>query len=253
MLQPFNFESLRPRARSDGGVAVVAVLYGLSIFSVLSLTILENARLEKNLRLADDPDLHVVLYAGGAASQTVIGRLNIPTIYRNQGTPDRSTEIRVPGAAGLDLRSELAAGWAYAVRLSPHARVCCDGGDNACSNVSWTDGVTEGTLSPALGRPLDARGIDRTLHFGLSSLPVPTDVTLDSSAITESAFLVRATRMREAPQTATGQPMVCRLESADRTVMTGTLHVQPGVDEKGQVTRISSGTLQLNYQSASDR
>ena len=253
MLQRCIFKGLRPRLRSDGGVAVVAVLYGLSIFSVLSLTILGNARLEKNLRLADDPDLHVVLYAGGAASHTVIGRLNIPTIFRNQGSADPSTEIRVPGVPGIDLGSELTPGWAYAVRLSPHARVCCDGGDNACGNVSWIDGVTEGALTPALARPLEARGIDRTLHFGLSSLPVPTDVVLDPSATVESAFLVRATRMREPLQTNVGQPMVCRLESGDQNVMRGTLHVQPGVDEKGQVTRISSGTLQLNYQSPGDR
>ena len=73
---------------------MVAVLYALSIFSVLSLTVLGNAMLEKKLRTADDPDLHVVLYAGGAASQTVIGRLNIPTILRNQGSPtDRPKSV----------------------------------------------------------------------------------------------------------------------------------------------------------------
>jgi hypothetical protein len=100
-----------PRSRrSDAGVALVAVLYALSIFSVLSLTVLRNAALEKTLRTADDPDLHVVLYAGGAGSRTVIGRLNLPTIWRNQGGPDRSTEIRVPGAPGLDLASELSPG-----------------------------------------------------------------------------------------------------------------------------------------------
>ena len=241
---------------SDRGVAVVAVLYGLSIFSVLSLTILGNLALEKNLRTADDPDLHVVLYAGGAGSQTVIGRLNIPTLLRKQGSPDRSAEIRVPGAPGLDLRAELAPGWAYAVRLSPHARVCCDGGDNACSNVTWDQGIAEGSLTPALERPIDVSGTNRMLQFALSSLPVPSDVVLDSTATAESAFLVRATRVREGSPPAAvqgeAQSMTCKLESANSVVVTGNLRVQPGLDEHRAVTRISSGTIELSYRAPGD-
>ena len=131
--------------------------------------------------------------------------------------------------------------------------MCCDGGDNACTNVTWNEGVTQGSLTPALARPIEARGVDRTLLFGLSSLPVPADVILDSSATAESAFLVRATRMREGSAINEGQPMVCKLESANQVVMTGTLHVQPGIDEMRAVTRISSGTIELKYRSAADR
>ncbi|MCA1561805.1 MAG: hypothetical protein LC804_16580 [Acidobacteria bacterium] len=245
------FTCVLPRpGRSERGVALVAVLYALSIFSVLSLTVLRNADLEKTLRTAEDPDLHVVLYAGGAGSRTVIGRLNLPTIWRNQGGPDRSTEVRVPGAPGLDLASELSPGWAYAVRLSPNARVCCDGGDNACSNVTWDQEIAEGSLTPALERPLNTTGPTHSLHFALSSLAVPEDVVLDSSATAESGFMVRATRLREgssAPTVSASQSMTCKLESADAAVVTGTLQIQPGTDERQAITRISSGTLELKY------
>src|SRR5688500_19388408 len=66
--------SLNRHAGSQSGVAVVVLLYGLSVFSVLSLTALRDAELERTLQTADHPDLHVVLYAGGANSPTMIGR-----------------------------------------------------------------------------------------------------------------------------------------------------------------------------------
>ena len=257
MINLFTFTRVvQPRRASDSGVAVVVLLYGLSIFSVLSMTVLRNAALEKTLHTAEDPDLHVVLYAGGAGSRTMIGRLNLPTIWRNQGGPDRSTEVRVPGAPDLDLTSELPQGWAYAVRLSPNARVCCDGGDNACGNVTWNQEITEGSLTPPLERPITATGASRSLRFALSSLAVPDDVVLDSTATATSAFLVRATRIRDgASAAAVSEPdpqrMTCKLESA-ATLVTGTLRIQPGVDERRAVTRISSGTIELSYRAPAD-
>jgi hypothetical protein len=139
------------------------------------------------------------------------------------------------------------------VKLSPHARVCCDGGDNACSNVTWDQEIAEGSVTPALERPITATGPSHSLHFGLSSLAVPEDVVLDSGATAESAFMVRATRIREgsnvaaATEPTTAQAMTCKLESNDAAVVTGTLQIQPGTDERRAVTRISSGTLELKY------
>ena len=234
---------------SDRGIAVVALLYGMSVFSVLSLSLLRNAELEKTFRTADDPDLHVVLYAGGASSQTMIGRLNLPTASRKLEGPDKSTEVRIPGAPNLTMASELPPGWSYAVRLSPEVRVCCDGGDNACAGVTWDESIASGSVAPALPQPLKPTGGARELRFALSSLAVPSEVALDPSATASSAFLVRATRLlagATAPNP-DAEAMTCTLQNGDATLSTGTLRIRPGLDENGVVTRISSGTMDLKY------
>lgn len=244
---------LLQRSRSERGVAVVVLLYGMSVFSALSLTVLRNAELEKTFRTADDPDLHVVLYAGGANSQTMIGRLNLPTTARNLEGPDTSTEVRIPGAPHLNMASELPQGWSYAVRLSPQARVCCDGGDNACASVTWDEEIAAGSVTPALPRPLKPTGGTRELQFALSSLAVPSEVALEPTATASSAFLVRASRILQGSSAGTTGPsqdaqrMTCTLQSGDATVATGTLRIHPGLDENRVVTRISSGTLELKY------
>ena len=242
--------SRRASSRSERGIAAVVLLYGMSVFSVMSLTVLRNAELEKTFRMADDPDLHVVLYAGGASSPTTVGRLNLPIASRNAEGPDKSTEVRIPNTPNLT--AELPAGWSYAVRLSPEARVCCDGGDNACANVAWDTDSVEGSVNPALPRPLKPTAESRELQFALSSLTIPPDVPLDPAAAASSAFLVRATRLRpgsgSAPAPSQGaQAMTCTLQNGDVTLATGTLRLLPGVDENGAVTRISSGTFELKY------
>lgn len=238
---------------SDRGIAVVVLLYGMSVFSVLSLSLLRNAELDKAFRTADDPDLHVVLYAGGASSQTMIGRLNLPTAARKLEGPDKSTEVRIPGAPHLTMASELPPGWSYAVRLSPDVRVCCDGGDNACGGVTWDEGIASGSVAPALPQPLKPTGGSRELRFALSSLAVPSEVALDPSATASSAFLVRATRLLEGSSPGANGPsqeaaaMTCTLHNGDAALSTGTLRIQPGRDENGVVSRISSGTMDLKY------
>lgn len=241
------------RGRSDRGIAAIVLLYGMSVFSVLSLTVLRNAELEKTFRTADDPDLHVVLYAGGADSPTTVGRLNLPTAYRNADGPDKSTEVRIPNAPHLDMAADLPAGWSYAVRLSAEARVCCDGGDNACASIAWDTDSFEGSLAPAIPRPIKPTVESRELQFALSSLPIPGDVMLNPAATASSAFLVRATRVRPgsseaAPPVGQGaEAMSCTLQSGDTTLATGTLRIRPGVDENGAATRISAGTFELKY------
>jgi hypothetical protein len=48
------------------------------------------------------------------------------------------------------------------------------------------------------------------------------------------------------------QGMTCRLESSDTEIATGILRIQPGTDDRGAVTRISSGSLQLSYRRATE-
>ena len=236
--------------RSERGVAVVVVLYGLSIFSVLSLTVLRNAELEKTLRTTTDPDLHVVLYAGGAGSPKILGRLNLPTPHRTQGRePDNSVEVNAPGPVGLAMTAEMPEGWAYAVRLSPALRVCCDSGSGACAAVTWDEQIPQGSIKPVGALAQHGEATDR-LRFALNPHSVPEDLTLDRAATAAQAFLVKATRVTDdsAPSPASDTTALsCTLQSNNATLATGTLQLTPGVDEQGRATRVSAGTFDLQY------
>lgn len=235
---------------SERGAALIAFLLAQLIFSVLSLTVLKNPALETVLRTSDTPDLHVVLYAGGAASPEVIGRLNLPTISRLQGpVADESIELRVPGPGSDALVGDIEAGWAYAVQLTREMRVCCDNGDGACSRVTWDAQVPQGILSPTLDHPLAVTDTERALQFSLSSAEIADNVELDPKAVVESPFIVKATRIPEGstPAQMEAGAVSCRLDTRETTLASGVLHLQPGVDRLGRVNRVSAGTLELNY------
>jgi hypothetical protein len=240
----------------DRGVALLAVVYALSIFSVLSLSVLRNPALETLLRTSDHPDLHVVLYTGGAGSAEVIGRLNLPTVLGlEQPVPDVSAEVRVPGAAGWPLMGELEAGLAYAVQIAPELHVCCDGGDGACRNLPWDQRLEEGSVSPALERPLETIQSNRTLRFALSSADIADNVVLDPNAVVDSPFLIRATRTPEGsePEIVGAASVSCRLLTPGGSVATASARLRPGADAAGQVNRIASGFMELNYRQPAGR
>jgi hypothetical protein len=236
--------------RAERGVAVIVMLFALSIFSVLSLTVLRNSPLESVLRTSDSPDLHVVLYTGGAGSPEIVGRLNIPTVWREQeGIPDQSDEIRAPGPVGSSITTELEPGLAYAVQLTQGLRVCCDSGDGACSKMTWDQQVPEGSLSPAMEKSLATRETNRQLHFSLSSADVADNLILGPNAVIESPFLIRAARVPEGAQLpiVDSAAVSCRLVTPDAQLASGTLQLQPGVDSQHRVNRISAGSVELSY------
>ena len=237
--------------QSQRGVAVIVLLFALSIFSVLSLTVLRNTALEVLLRTSDNPDVHVVLYAGGAGTPHVVGRLNIPTIWRLQeGVPDTSAEVRAPAPVGSALTGELAPGWAYAAQLSSALRVCCDGGDGACKNIPWDQQVPDAAVTPPIEATPETKGTTQTLRFSLSSADLAANIPVDPNAAAESPFLIRATRVVEGAQPAgvDGAAVSCRLDTRDGNLATGALTLQPGVDAQGRVNRVSAGSLELTYQ-----
>jgi len=236
--------------RSERGVAVVVVLFALSIFSVLALTVLRNPQLEVVLRTSEHPDLHVVLYTGGAGTPQVLGRLNLPTLWRSEeSVPDLSAEIRAPGPVGTPMTGELAPGLAYAVQLTPGLRVCCDNGDGTCGNMTWDNEVPEGSVSPSLDEPLQTADTERKLQFALSAADIADNVELDPNAIVESPFLVKAARVLpgDQPDHTDGAAVSCRLETRKGNVATGTLRLNPGVDAQRRVNRVSSGSVDLTY------
>jgi hypothetical protein len=235
---------------SERGIAVIAILFALLTFSVLSLSVLRNPALEVMLRTSDAPDLHVVLYAGGAGSPEIIGRLNLPTVSRLQETvPDTSAEVRAPAPVGDAIKGEFQPGHGYTVLVAPGVRVCCDGGDGTCANVAWDEPVPEGSISPKLERPLETAKTNRELQFSLSAADIADNVTLDPDAATEAPFLIKAAKVHEANVAPVdGATVSCRLDTRETKLAEGTLQLQPGTDRNGHVNRISSGTVKLSYQ-----
>jgi hypothetical protein len=248
-----NISHTSNRARqSERGVAAVVVLFALAVFSVLSLSVLGIAPLEATLRLGSDPNLHVVLYASAKESPRVVGRLNMPTAWRHRDSqPEGSLEVRAPGPGGIELAADMPAGWTHSVQVAPGLRVCCDGGDDACSSVSWDQEVMAASVTPTLNRGLDATSTTHRLHFALSSPGTVSASDIDPESAAESAFLVKADRAGDSePEIEAGSAVStvsCRLVSASQTFASGTLRLVPGVDERGNINRVSSGTVELRY------
>jgi hypothetical protein len=234
---------------AERGVAALVVLFALSIFSVLSLTVLRNPAVEAVLRTSDKPDLHVVLYVAGAGTPQVIGRLNLPTVWREESGADASTEVRAPGLVGTDLNGEFEPGRTYAVELTSNLRVCCDSGDDACGRVPWEQPLPEAKLSPSIGPTLETTLSERQLQFSLSSAEIADNVVLDPDAVSEAPFLIKAARVQDGSVANDVDPAAvsCRLDTRDKTVAQGSLQLQPGSDRNGHLNRISSGTVKLSY------
>ena len=241
-------QTVRPDRQREQGEAVIALLFALSIFSVLSLTVLKHAALEEVLRTSDRPDLHLVLFAGGAGGSQIVGRLNLPTAWREESVTDPSTEVRAPGGSVAELGTELQPGWAYAVQLTENVRVCCDTGDGACANVPAEE-IQQGAVSPTIDS-LQTIGEERNLRFSLSSAEIADNVVLDPAAVVESPFLIKASRIADGeplPEVA-GADLSCRLEAGDRRLADGVVRLQPGIDHVGQMNRVSAGNVELKYQ-----
>ena len=238
------------------GAVVLSVLYGLSVFSVLTLTVLTNGTLEKALRESSDSDLHVVLYVGGERTPEITGRVNLPTLWRQMEAETRkSIQLRSYAPLDMDPMSSVPPGWSYTVDLPHGARICCDGGDNACADSTAVLPVYEGSVTPVMDGPLKTRGESRRLEFELSAFDLADNLDLDPSAALQPGFPVKALRIPAAAQTRINDPqqseVSCSLRSGDTTIAAGLLrfNITPGSSD---VSRVSSGTVEIEYKTIGD-
>ena len=236
--------SVARRLRDERGIAALLVLYGLSVFSVLALTMVSDAELERTFRNeASTPDLHLVLFSGRADSETVVGRLNLPTILRESGKQDSGVEVHLPGA---DITGDFGPGSTYSVQLSSNVRVCCDTGDEACANVPADATLARGSVNQNIRTPKAIA--DNNLQFDLSTFPTPDNLTLDPAVATGDRFLVKAAKEQSVDPAAplAGANLTCRIEKSGTTLASGILALQPTAGaslQKGPFT----GKLQLKY------
>jgi len=252
-LRPATHRINRPAER---GVVLLVLLYALSIFSVLALTLIGNVQLESRFRSDQDPELHVVVYTGGAGSPKLVGRLNLPRVFDEPSLPDKAVEFQTPAPDMFDVKSDLPPGWAYAINVAPGVRVCCDGADGACSALNPERQLPTASLNPPFEPPTKTTESDKVLRFELTAVNVPDNVTLDNNVAVESGFLVKAKRVldnAEPPQAEQTHPaLACRLDASGSTLATAALQLKTGTDDAGRLNRVSSGTLELSYRTPVD-
>lgn len=238
--------------RSERGAVIAEVLYALSIFSVLSLSAVGNSQLEETFRTNTSPDLHLVLYAGGAGTPSVLGRLNLPTVSRTAPeAKDRSVAVTVPALSAGPITASLSPGATYSVQLGQGLRVCCDGADNACANVDPAVPVEEAGLMPAIGAPLKVADTVRELKFNIETFEPAANTDLNPTASVENGLLVKATRVTDfdavRAQASAGGYVVCRLQQGQSILATGLLRLDAPTDAQGQTSRLRGGSVHLKY------
>ena len=238
--------------RSEHGAVIAEVLYALSIFSVLSLTAVGNSQLEETFRTNTSPDLHLVLYAGGAGTPTVLGRLNPPTMTRTAPeSKDGSVAVTVPAVSAGPITAPLPQGGSYSVQLGHGLRVCCDGADDACGNVDSTVPVEVASLTPAIETPLKVADTVRELRFNLEAFEPSLNADLNPTASVENGLLVKATRVSDfdavQAQASAGGYVVCRLQQGKSILATGLLRLDAPIDQLGQSSRLRGGSVHLKY------
>lgn len=232
--------------RNERGLVALLVIYGLSIFSVLALTMITDPELERKFRTAADYDLHVVLFGGRTDSEKIVARLNVPTLLRKSEKEDFGVEVQLPVPAGAILNTEFGPGSTYSVQLSSDVRVCCDTGDDACANrpadVELPVGSVNRTVVSARVSP------ETTIQLALATFPADTNLALDPSIVSGDRFLVKAAKELAADPTAPlqGANLMCKVEKSGMTIASGTLALQPS----GSIGRPFTGKLQLKYGSA---
>jgi len=240
------------RRRSERGAVIAEVLYALSLFSVLSLTAVSNAPLEETLRTSSYPDLHLVLYAGGAGTPSVLARLNLPTLERtDRDAKDRSIAVQVPTIAAGPITDSLSPGGTYSVQLGQGLKVCCDGGDNACANVDPAVPLEQASVTPAVDSAVKVLDTFRELKFNLETFQPADNTLLNPAASVENGFLVKATRVADfdavQAQASAGGYVVCRLQQGRSILATGLLRLDAPIDPLGQSSRLQGGSVHLKY------
>jgi len=233
--------------RQERGIAAILVIYGLSVFSVLALTMITDAGLERKFRL-EDPDLHLVLFGGRADSDHLVGRLNIPTVLRTSAETDFGIEVKLPVPIGADLQQEFTPGSTYSVRLSADVQVCCDTGDGACASLPPDAALPPGSVNRTV--PSIRTNAKTDLRFDLSTFPPGEGLALDPALATESPFLVKAVRDRSTDPAAplADANLMCRVEKSGAEIAGGSLSVK--VSAPGRTTGPFTGIIQLRYAAA---
>jgi hypothetical protein len=193
------------------------------------------------------PDLQLVLFGGRADSDTLVGRVNFPTAPRMAGKYDFGIEVHTPVPIAADLTANFVAGSTYSVRLSPDVRICCDTGDNACTNVPSDAEIPEGSVNRSIGTPQG--NPDKDLRFDLSTFRMP-DLLANDSVIASHTnhFQVKAEKdqSNDPALPLAHTDLICTIEKGGATLATGALALQPSAGLSEQIGPFT-GTLQLKY------
>jgi hypothetical protein len=241
-----NWNADAPHRSREHGIATVVVLYGMSAFAVLALTMLTDNQLRATFK-AGEEGLHVVIYAAGAGSEKFVARLNIPARWR-ANEEDFGVEVAVPPPPSADLDADVGPGWLHAIQLAPNVRLCCDTGDGACGSQPADTQLPVGAVNRHVAAP--ASDATERQVFSLTTLDADTTI-LDPRVVNENALLVKAEHATQASDPAgLAGGLMCTLERDATIVATGRLALRPS---RGAQPGPFAGELEVSYVSTTSQ
>jgi hypothetical protein len=242
---------------NEAGVALVVVLFALSVFSALTATVLTDAAVENDL-LSGVPGAQVALSTSEIPSQ-IAGPSNVAAPWRLVTTRSGRFPLMVgmPLPDGFNRDSMFTpSGWSYAVGLASGLRVCCDGGDGKCARDAAADQQTyAASVNPVLPPPNPGGAEQRLLLDLATSVPSPTSETASANIYSVKATVSSSQAppgdvVPEQTQAPSGSVVACMLENQGTIVAKGTMHLRrvprSGVPST-QADWLSEGTLDLTY------
>ena len=244
--------------RNEVGVALVVVLFGLSVFSTLTATLITDSAIESDL-LSGAPGAKVELSMSEIPSQ-IASPSTAAAPWRLVTTrPGRFPfVVRMPMPEGFNRESTFSSsGWSYAVGLASGLRVCCDGGDGKCERDSAADQQTyAASVNPVLPPPNPSGGPEQRLLLDLTiSAASPTGEaasanTYSIKASPSSSQAPSGDVVADPSQTPPSSLMACMLENQGTVIAKGTMRLRRALrsDAPGaQAEWLSEGTLDLTY------
>jgi len=239
------------RTTRQDGMAILAVLFAISAFSALAVTVLTDTTLEG--ALAAGAELTVSAPGQNASSLKAPWPLTITRARLGES----EFQVRIPVPADFEPELPVGAGsnpggWHSVVQVAPGIRVCCDGGDGLCRNrpleetTDSTDPASDLSFSPGsptqslmfsllTGADSQASGAaNQSAVYTVNAKPQPPDA-VSQEAISDG-------------QTPGGGVVMCQLEKGEVVLAAGLIRLQQAPPPTGDGSdRVLEGTLRLDY------
>ena len=238
----------RARIAADRGAAMVLILFAISVFSAAAVAVLENPRLESNLR-AGPFGFHLA-FSMGDLVQPVEGpslSWKVTTAHISDG----NVEAQIPVAPGIHENSQSAAdGWTYSTELAPGITVCCDSGDGSCRNPDPNQPTYSGSVNREADTfPTAAGALTGKLRLVLASAPPPLGSSApDATGEARGYYIVRSGVAAEgAASPDESQRISCTLMNHSGDLAQGVLDLRTFSTATSGIIRDIKGNIDLTY------
>ena len=247
---------VRHHVSGEHGMTLLVVLFAVSAFSALAVSVFTDKALEA--ALASGMELTVSEPARNVPSPKVPWPVKITRTSLGDSVLQVRTPVPMDSASEEHVgASSQPGGWISVVQVAPGVRVCCDGGDGLCRSHPLGE-TTTATPDPPLDLSLSQASPIQSLVFSLvtgAEPPVPgatnpspfytVNVRPQPSSTTDA--LTQQPNGSDAPLPG-GEVIACQLERSDAVLAQGLFRLQRALPPVGDGSdRVLEGTLSLDY------